>query len=147
MKPIRAASFLLLTFLVPGLVSAQQVEITGVQPHVRSSPAYAELLLRTTEVKAELESLIADYTETSPRILDLRIEIDELSKATQRLSAVRAFESGKLTLALGKLLVRKASLETDLARLLRSYKAEHPEVRRAAKKVEIFEAALKELLS
>jgi hypothetical protein len=30
---------------------------------VRSSPAYAEVLLRETELKAELESLLLDYTE------------------------------------------------------------------------------------
>lgn len=114
--------------------------------HIRSSPAYAEVVLRTAEVRAELESIAADYTEESPRMIDLRYELAALVKATEKLTAVRPADSGKLTLALGKLLVRKATLDTDLARLLRNYTPEHPDARRARKKVEIFDAAIKDLL-
>ncbi len=114
--------------------------------HIRSSAAYAEVVLRTAEVRAELESIIADYTEESARIIDLRYELGALVKINETLTAVRPTDSGKLTLALGKLLVRKAALDTDLARLLRSYKPEHPDVRRANKKVEIFDRAIKEVL-
>ncbi len=114
--------------------------------HIRSSAAYAEVLLRTAEVRAELESIAADYTEESPRIIDLRYELGALVIATEKLTAVRPADSGKLTLALGKLMVRKASLDTDLARLLRNYTAEHPDVRRARKKVEIFDATIREVL-
>ncbi len=60
--------------------------------------------------------------------------------------AVGATESGKLTLALGKLIVRKIELETDLWNLRRQYNDEHPEVKRAKRKVEVFERAIKEIL-
>jgi murein L,D-transpeptidase YcbB/YkuD len=124
-----------------------QVKPNQAAGHIRSSPAYAEVVLRTAEVRAELESIAADYTEESPRIIDLRYELAELLKASERLTTVRAAESGKLTLALGKLLVRKATLETDLARLLRNYTAQHADVLRVRKKVEIFDAAIRDLLT
>ncbi len=123
-----------------------QAKPNGAAVHIRSSAAYAEVLLRTAEVRAELESIAADYTEESPRIIDLRYELGALVKATEKLTAVRPADAGKLTFALGKLLVRKAALDADLARLLRSYKPEHPEVRRASKKVDIFDAAIREVL-
>src|SRR5258708_7413835 len=64
----------------------------------------------------------------------------------QRLFAVKPSETIKLTLALGKLMVRKAAIATDLNRLTRSYSKDHPEVKRAAKKLEIFESAVKDIL-
>ena len=113
---------------------------------IKSSPAYAEVLLRKTEIQADLESLIADYTEANPKIIDLRFELAALNKSLERLYAVRPTETGKLTLALGKLLVKKAALDTDLNRLQRSYNKEHQQVRRAKRKVEIFEASINEVL-
>ena len=113
---------------------------------IRSSPAYAEILIRRTELKADLESLLADYTEANPKIIDLRFELGLLDKSIERVFGVRPTDTGKLTLALGKLLLRKAALETELARLSRSYNKDHVEVKRAKRKVEIYEAAIKEIL-
>lgn len=132
--------------VIPSITLAQKPTPNSVPPHVRSSAAYAEVLVRSTEVRAELESIAPDYTEGSSRMIDMRSELDILDKVVVRLSATRMADSSKLTLALGKLLVRKAALDAELARLLRSYKSEHPDVRRAARKVEIFEAAIREVL-
>lgn len=118
---------------------------TDVGP-IRSSPAYAQVLLRKTELKADLEALLADYTEANPKIIDLRSELAALDRSIEKLFGVKPSETGKLTLALGNLLVRKAGLETDLARLTRSYNKDHPEVKRAHRRVEIFDAAIKEIL-
>lgn len=113
---------------------------------IKASPAYAEVLLRKTELKSELESLTDDYTEQNPKIIDIRFELTGLDKAIDRLYSVKASEMSKLTLALGKLLVRKADLETDLLRLQRSYSKDHPDVKRLIKRVEIFESSIKEIL-
>jgi len=113
---------------------------------IRSSPAYSEILLRKTELQADLESVLADYTEANPKIIDLRFEMTALEKSVEKLFAVKPADTGKLTLALGKLIVRKAALETDWARLSRSYNKDHPDVKRAKRKVEIFDAAIKEVL-
>jgi predicted nucleic acid-binding Zn-ribbon protein len=114
---------------------------------VKSSPAFAEIILRKTELEAELESLLISYTEDFPKIKEIRFEIDSLKKEMERLSAVKSAESSKLTLALGKLMVRKAELETDLWNLRKKYDDNHPEVKRAKRKIEIYESAVKEILS
>jgi len=124
-------------------VSAQAEDNAG---PIKSSPAYAEVLLRKTELQAELESVLADYTEANPKMLDLRFELAALNKSLERIYAVRPSETGKLTLALGKLLVKKAALDTDLNRLQRSYSKDNVEVKRAKRKVEIFEASINEVL-
>ena len=127
--------------VIPAICLAQSD--TG---HIRSSPAYAEILLRKTELRSDLEAYLADYTETNPKLVDMRFELSSLEKETQRISAVPPAEASKLTLALGKLIVRKAAIATEFNRLNRAYSKEHPEVKRAAKKLDIFESAIKEIL-
>ncbi|MCA1588829.1 MAG: hypothetical protein LC730_01070, partial [Acidobacteria bacterium] len=113
---------------------------------VTASPAYAEVLLRRTDMTAELESLLSQYTEEHPKVLELKTSLAGLTRETIRLSKVGINESGRLTVALGRLIVRKIEIETDVWKLLRVYKEEHPEVKRAKRKVEIYEAAIKEIL-
>ena len=113
---------------------------------IRSSAAYAEVLLRKTELQADLVAVIADYTDTNPKVLDLRFEIAALDKALEKIYSVRPSDTGKLTLALGKLLVKRAGLETDVARLLRTYTNEHREVVRARKRLDTYDAAIREIL-
>ncbi len=113
---------------------------------VKSSPAYAELLLRKTERESELEEFALDYTDEFPKVKEIKFELNLVSQEMSRILAVKAEEAGKLTLALGKLLVRKTEIETDLWNLRRQYNADHPEVKRAKRKVEIYERAIKEIL-
>lgn len=128
----------------PLLAAAQRpAEETG---PVRSSAAYAEVLLRKTELLADLDAFLETYTESNPKIVDLRFELAALDKAAEKLFAVRATETAKLTLALGKLLVRRATLETDLARVSRSYNKDHVDVKRAKRRVDVYDAAVKEIL-
>lgn len=137
-----------LLFCIPAVLG-QATDKSGGQGEVgpiRSSPAYAQVLVRKTELKADLEALLADYTEANPKIIDLRQELASLDRSIEKLFGVKPTETGKLTLALGNLIVKKAALETDLARLTRSYNKDHPEVKRAARRVEIFDAAIKEIL-
>lgn len=130
----------------PALVSAQNAAVIEAAGPIRSSAAYAEVLLRKTDVLAELEAFSADYTEANPKIIDLRFELSALDKSLEKIFGVKPSETGKLTQALGKLIVRRSALETDLARLSRSYNKDHPEVKRARRKVEIFDAAIREVL-
>lgn len=113
---------------------------------IRASPAYAEVLLRKTELLSDVEAFSTDYTESNPKLLDARFELVALDREMERLFAVKPSETAKLTLALGKLMVRKVAIATDLNRLTRSYNKDHPEVKRAAKKLDIFESAVKDIL-
>lgn len=113
---------------------------------VKSSPAFAELILRKTERESELEEFLIDYTEEFPKVKELKFELILLQNALDKISAVNVSESGKLTLALGKLLVRKIEIAVDLWNLKRQYNDDHPEVKRARRKVEVFEKAIREIL-
>ena len=115
--------------------------------HVRSSPAFAELQLKRTESISELESVILEYTEEFPKVTELRFVVTLIDRDIARISKVKPAESSKLTLALGKLMVRKIELETDMWNVQRTYKDEHPDVKRAKRKVEIYEAAINDILN
>lgn len=136
---------LILTAASIGLGQASEKAAGDVGP-IRSSPAYSEVLLRKTELVAELDALSADYTEANPKIIDLRIELSSLDKSLEKIFGVKPSETDKLTLALGKLIVRKAALESDLSRITRNFNKDHAEAKRAKRRVEIFDNAIKEIL-
>lgn len=113
----------------------------------KASPAYAELRLRKAELESELEAMLLEYTEEFPKVKEIRISLGLLAKESDRLqSAGSRGGSQRLTLALGKLMVRKVELETDLQRLLENLQPAHPDAKRAKRKVEIYESAIKEIL-
>jgi uncharacterized protein involved in exopolysaccharide biosynthesis len=149
MKLFRISLILPLIFVCSTFISAQtkpQPQVSVVNS-IKSSPAYAEILLRKTELTAELESLLVEYTEEFSRVVELRAELGFLQKDLNRILAVSAADIPKLTTALGKLIVRKAELETDVWKLQKSYKDDHPDLKTAIRKVQIFEAAIKEILT
>jgi uncharacterized protein involved in exopolysaccharide biosynthesis len=113
---------------------------------VRASAAYAELKVRRTELEADIEAFSADYTEQSPRIMDLKAELAALDAGATRLMRTKPSEAARLTIALGKLLVRHASLSLEVSKLLRTYATDHPEVLRAKRRAEVYDRAIKELL-
>ncbi len=116
------------------------------QQIIKSTPAFAEVLFRKTELESDLESLLVDYTEDYPKIKEIKLELGLITKEMDRLMAVKPADSSRLTLALGRLIVRKIVLQTELEGLLLQFKDEHPDVKRARRRVEIFERAIKEIL-
>jgi hypothetical protein len=130
----------------PAEKPAEQAKSQVANP-AASSPAYAELLLRKTELQSELEALVLEYTEEFPRVKELRHVLGLIERDIARVSKVKAAESGRLSLALGKLMLRRIELETEMWKLQNNYKDEHPDVKRAKRKVEIFESAISEILT
>ncbi len=118
----------------------------SISNQIKSSPAYAEVLLRKTELLSELESMLVEYTEEYPKVKELRFEIVLLEKELDRILAVNLSESSKLSAALGKLMVRKCELSTEVWNLQKQFNDAHPDVKRARRKAEIFEAAVNEIL-
>ena len=113
---------------------------------IRSSAAYAEALLRRTELQSDLEAMLPDYTEQNPKVLEARFEIGVLTKDMDKMFGVRPSDVARLTQALGKMIVRRAALAAELYRTERKYGKDHPEVQRAKRRVEAFDAAIKEIL-
>ncbi len=118
----------------------------SVSPEVKSSSAFAELLLRKTELESELEELLVSYTEEFPKVSETRYEIGVLQREIDKLSKIKPAESGKLTLALGKLMVRKAEIETDHWNFKNRFSDDHPQTKRAKRKLEIFDKAINEIM-
>ena len=111
----------------------------------KSSPAYAEILLEKTELESQLEDLLVSFTDDFPKVKELRFQLGLLQKQADRLLSGSA-DTNKLTLALGKLIVRKIELETALWNLKCQYNDDFPQVKRAKRKVEVFEKAIGEIL-
>lgn len=136
-------------FISPILIFAQT---KSVKPPVvndsaiKSSPAYAEILLQKVTLQAELEDLLATYTETFPKVVETRFRLNILEQALNKILAVKPSESSKLTLALGKIILQKVEFETEHEDLRKKYSDEHPDVKRAKRKIEIFDKAVKEIL-
>ena len=114
---------------------------------VRSSAAYSVVLLRKTELEADLVSFTDDYTEENPKVVDARFELAALTRDMDRMFGIKPSDVAKLTEATGKLITRKAELETERNKLLRGYKDDHPQVKRVTRKLEIFAKAVKQILN
>jgi hypothetical protein len=143
-------SFLLIVFLFTTAVFAQKqppAQNAGqASDAVRGSAAYAEVLLKKTDLESELESLLLDYTEEFPRVKELKHSLSVLQRDADKILVTKPGDAGRLTEAPGKLIVRRVDLETDLWELLQSYKEEHPDVKRAKRRVEIYDRAIKQIL-
>ncbi len=113
---------------------------------IKSSPAYAEILLRKTERESQLGELLLTYTDEFPKVEEMKFELAWLQKMIDDLAASNAADAAKLSLALGKLMVRETELRVDLWNLHKQYKDDHIEIKRARRKVEIYEKAVKEIL-
>ncbi|MEP6849579.1 MAG: hypothetical protein ABI999_12045 [Acidobacteriota bacterium] len=131
---------------IPGGNGGKKLPAVDSSDPRKASPAYAEILLRRTEIEADLESLLVEYTEDYPKVKQERFELDLIVKESDRLLAVKAGDTAKLTSALGKLAVRKVELQGELWSLQQQLGDSHPDVKRAKRKVEIFERAIKEIL-
>lgn len=128
-----------------GSLKKTEIVIPSTQ-YLKSSPAFAEVLLRKTELLSEVESLLVTYTEDFPRVKEVRFELDVLNSELTGLLKVKPEEAEKLTLALGKIIVRKAEIETEYWNLKTKYGDEHPDVKRAKRKTEIYAKAIKDIL-
>lgn len=145
-RPLLLAILLLFTTVVfaqkqPPTQNADQAAYA-----VRGSAAYAEVLLKKTDLESELESLLLDYTDEFPRVKELKHSLSVLQRDADKILATKASDAGRLTQALGKLIVRRVDLETDLWELLQSYKEEHPDVKRAKRRVEIYDRTIKQII-
>jgi len=113
---------------------------------IKGTPAYAEVLLRKTELLADLEAYTPDYTDANPKILELRAEMASIDKSLARILAVKPAQTGRLTEALGRMMVKKAALEADLQRLSRQYNKDYPDVKRAQRRVDLYASSIDDIL-
>ena len=112
----------------------------------KATAAYAEVALKRADAEAELESLVVEYTDEFPKVKELRFALARNDAEATRLGSIKAADRERATAALGKLMVRKVEAEVELWKVQQDYADAHPDVKRAKKKVEIYEKAIKEIL-
>ena len=113
---------------------------------VRATAAYAEVLLRKTELESALEDYTTSYTEDYPKVKETRFELSLIEKDLAKLLSVGDSNLTRLTVALGKMMVRRAELGASLWSLQAKFGENHPDVARARRRVSTFEKAVGELL-
>lgn len=114
--------------------------------YLRGSGAYAEVLLRHTELGATLDALLEEYTENYPKVIDTRLQLESVTVDLERLRSVKPDAAGKLTAALGKLMVRRAELYSEFRMTSSQYEADNPMVKRAKKAYESFSKSIEDIL-
>lgn len=114
--------------------------------YIRSSAAFAEVLLRQTELSASLDALLEEYTENYPKVIDARLQLASINGDIVRLFSVRPEAAGKLTGALGRLIVRRSELYAEYQIASKQYEADNPIVKRAKKAYESFSKSIDDIL-
>ena len=122
------------------------IKTLGRKLDVRTTPAYAELIMKRTEIAADLDVLLPDYTEESPEVREKRLNLQILDSALKRLENVTLEQYLALTPAVGRMLARKLEAEAELKILSDIYTDEHPSVKKSKIRFKVFEAELKRLL-
>jgi hypothetical protein len=149
---MKSCRFLIPFVLLIGSVSAfgqtkpKAVPVQSIVQGSKSTAAYAEVALKRADVEAELESLLVEYTDEFPKVKELKYALSRIDAEALRLAPIRIADRDRATTALGKLMVRKVEAEVEHWKLQQDYADAHPEVKRAKRKVEIYENAIKEIL-
>lgn len=139
-------AILILMVVAASAIAAFAQASAADQSVIKGTPAYAEVLLRKTELLADLDAFTPDYTEANPKMLELRAELASIDRSMTRILAVKPPQASRLTEALGRMMVKKAALEADLQRLSRQYNKDYPEVKRAQRRVDLYESAISDIL-
>jgi len=113
---------------------------------IKSSPAYAALVLHRTVIRAELEEMLVTYTEDFPKVVDARHEIDLINFELTKLLETKVTDSCKLSDSLGELMLKKTAVAMELWNLKKKYNEEHPDILRAKRKLDIYEKGVAEIL-
>ena len=116
------------------------------QGSTKSSAAYGELVLRKVEVEAEYKEMLVDYTEEHPKLKIKKAEIDNLNLEMEKIAAMDISFAPKLTATVGKLVLKKIDLQTEVNKLLLQYAEDHDLVKRAKQKVAVIEEEIQKVL-
>lgn len=113
---------------------------------VANSAAFAEIYAGKVEAEADLKVLTMDLTEDAAQVREKKLERDLLARAIRWLEALPAASQPKLTMALGRLAVRKAQAEANLKTVSQDYADEHPTVKKARARLAVYNSELEKLL-
>ncbi len=139
-KPVRAID-------KPGTTAAATtVTIPGAVSKMADTGAYAEVYAARVEAEADLKVLATDLTEETVRVREKKLERDLLAREIRWLEALPSTSHDKMTMALGRLLVRKTQAEVNLKMLSENYADGFPAVKKARAKIDVYNGEIQKLL-
>lgn len=108
--------------------------------------AFAEVFAQKVETEAELKILSVEMTDDAPQITEKKMQHDFLQREIEWLENLPTTMQSKMTLALGKMIVRKIQAEVDEKMLTKNYADEHPLVKKARARLVIYKNEIDKLL-
>lgn len=129
-------------------ISATTVTVAPVATisKVADTGAYAEVFAARVEAEADLKVLTMDLTEETVQVREKKLERDLLDRDVRWLEALPSTSHIKMTVALGRLLVRKTQAEVDLKMLSANYAESFPTVKKARTRIEVYSSEIQKLL-
>ena len=127
-------------------LSTDQPTPSDTSRKIRSSPAFAELILRRAELEATGEELLVLYEVDARQVKENRFELVMIDRDLKTISSTCEAQTDKLTLSLGKLLVRRATLAKEHWVLKSRYGDAHRNAQIALRKLKIFDRAIDEIM-
>lgn len=133
---------------VAGLLFAVTISEVAAQDKnaVQTTAAFAEVYTQKVEAEIDLKILLFDFTETSSQVIAKTQERDLLDRQLRWLEALPSGSHRKLTLTLGKMLVRKALAEAGVKNLSKSVAEEHQSMKKAKTRLEMYNSEIQKLL-
>jgi uncharacterized protein involved in exopolysaccharide biosynthesis len=125
---------------------AQQPAAAREQPNPKTTPAYSLLIQRKVKVQAELETILAEYTSDWPAAKKLQFELDALKREMKKIAEIDETQIPKLTSGYGTLILRRASLESEIQSLSEEEGSEWPTLKQKQRELELLDAELKKLM-
>jgi hypothetical protein len=113
---------------------------------IADTGAFAEVYAAKVEVETELKVLTMDYADETPQVREKKLERDLLEREIRWLEALPSTAHEKMNFALGRLLVKKTQAEAALKNLLQNYADEHPLVKKARTRIEVYNSEVQKLL-
>lgn len=113
---------------------------------VKSSATFAEIILRQADLESDLGELLVNYTNEHPKVQETQYELKILKNDLSYIAKFKGTQTNFLTEALGKLLVRRAQISTDYWVMQNRFSDEHPNTKKAKRKLVVFNNAIKKIL-
>jgi hypothetical protein len=113
----------------------------------RTTPAYSMLIERRVKVQAELETLLNEYSSEWPPAKKLQAELDALKIEMKKMSETEQPLIPKLTSGVGALILRKATLITEIKMMAEERESEWPEAKEKQRELELLNKQIEKILS
>ena len=113
----------------------------------KTTQAYSMLIERQVKVQATLEAMLHEYSSEWPPAKELQTELDALKIEMKKLREIDPNLIPKLTSGVGALILRKATLTTEINVMAYEHESEWPEAKEKQRELELLDKQIQKILS